>query len=128
MSEHNHNHDSGIDKLNAVRFMSALKSLSELFAEYGEERLSGWFQRALEDFQAIVNDPHKFRQQLALVEQVFMKYTGFNDFRETILKDEAGNPHKEDNEKMQAMARQLWAASRGLQSHLEFALSEIDSD
>ena len=108
----------GVEKLNEMRMLGALKGLAELLGAHGVEKWAGYFRGDLEDYLAARDGPNQNQRQLAVVVHVLTAFGGMNDFNEVVLTGEDGRPLAEENERLQKLAAQLWAAARGMQAAL----------
>ncbi|MDH5606697.1 MAG: hypothetical protein OEY93_07400 [Anaerolineae bacterium] len=111
-------HDSGIDKLNHMRFLGALTALVRLFEEFDHEKWAAWFAEVLKDYQEAYDTPGSHNRQLAIVEHVFMAFTGLSDFTQEKFSGKDPAALQEAQEKLIKFSKQLWASARGIQAHI----------
>ena len=113
-----HDHSHGIDHLNEMRLLGALKAISEHLEAHGVQKWPGWFRSDFEDFIAARGQPNETRRQLAVVSHVLMAFGGMSEFGSLALTDSDGNLLPEANERLRELASQLWSGARGMQTAL----------
>lgn len=109
---------SGLDEFHERRFLGALKALVELLRQHNAEKWANWFEGDLTDYLDAQDPPRQVARQKAVLEHVLMAFGGMSTFTQLQLTDEAGKPLTEENERLQFLSEQLWAASRGVQGTL----------
>lgn len=109
---------AGLDEFHERRFLGALKALVELLRQHNVEKWTKWFEEDLTDYLEAQGPPRQIARRKAVVEHVLMAFGGMSTFTQLQLTDEAGAPLPEANERLQFLAEQLWAASRGVQGSL----------
>lgn len=105
-----HNHNS-LDHLHEKRLLGALKQLVELLREHGEDKWADRFAEDAQNYQEAIKPPN-YQRQLAVIEHIYMAYTGMFDIRDLEFGDE------ESTERLNKLAVHVWQAARGLQSTL----------
>lgn len=106
----NHN-ITGLDHLHEKRLLGALKQLVELLREHNEGKWADRFEEDAINYQEALK-PANYQRQLAVIEHIYMAYTGMFDIRDLELGDE------ESTERLNQLVIHVWQASRGLQSTL----------
>ncbi len=113
-----HAHPGGIEKLNEMRLLGTLKSLSALLSEHGVEKWADWFASDLRDYLEAQGPPRQVARQRAVIEHILMAFGGMSAFRTLTL------PDQQANQRLQQLSEQLWLAARGVQAYL--ANLEVD--
>jgi hypothetical protein len=108
---------TGLDDFHERRFLGALKALAELLRRHNIEKWTNWFEGDLTDYLEAQGPPRQIARQQAVVEHVLLAFGGMSTFTQLQLTGEA-------NERLQFLAEQLWAASRGVQGSLAAAENE----
>ena len=103
------------------RFLATLKNLVALLRQYGVEHWAAWFESDLADYLAAQGPPRQLARRQAAVEHVLTAFGGMSGFRHIVLTDTAGQPLAEVNDRLRALATQLWATARSLQGLLTTA-------
>lgn len=105
------NNHTSLDHLHEKRLLGALKQLVVLLREHNEDKWADRFEEDAKNYEEAVKPPN-YQRQLAVIEHIYMAYTGMFDIRDLEFDDEQATV------RLNELAIHVWQAARGLQSTL----------
>ena len=119
---------AGLDQFHEQRFLGGVKKLAALLRQHNIDKWATWFEGDLQDYIAGQGPPRQIARQTAVIQHVLMAFGGMSNFMQLQLVNETGEPLLEANERLEALATNVWAAARGVQGSLLAAAQERDQD